>query len=80
MEISANPSYGHTLRNRASHQLFNFSQHSLTIVPGTRYGNGAFNLKHGGEMACTEEAIKNKKLLRPAEWESFKNTREREPI
>lgn len=28
-------------------------------------------------MGCTEEAIQNKKPLLPAEWESFKNLRER---
>lgn len=31
-------------------------------------------------MGCTEEAIENKKPLLPAEWESFRNIRERGPF
>lgn len=31
-------------------------------------------------MGCTEEAMENKKPMLPAEWESFKNIRERGPI
>lgn len=31
-------------------------------------------------MGCTEEAMEKKKPMLPAEWESFKNIRQRGPI